>query len=76
MAAGSLEARVAALESQMALLLKRSPLADQRPGWQRALGRAIDDEIMRAIDAEALAYREEDRRKFKEDFDAAEGGRE
>ena len=76
MAAGSLEARVAALESQMALLLKRSPLADQRPGWQRALGRATDDEIMRAIDAGALAYREEDRRKFKEDFDAAEGGSE
>ena len=44
-----------------------------RPGWQRALGRFTGDEIMLAIDQAALAYREEDRRKFKDEYDAAEG---
>lgn len=74
MSAGSLEERVSALESQMAQLLsKRPPSEDPRPGWQRAIGRFTGDEIMRAIDEAALAYREEDRRKFKEKFDAAIG---
>lgn len=74
MSTTSLEERVAALETQMALLLKRSPSDDHRPGWQRAMGQFTDDEIMRSIDEAALAYREEDRRKFKEEYDAAEGG--
>jgi hypothetical protein len=73
MPAASLEERVAALESQMAILLNRAPLDDQRPGWQRAIGRFTDDEIMLAIDRAALEYREEDRRKFKEELDAAAG---
>jgi hypothetical protein len=74
MSAGSLEDRVAALETQMAeLLSKRAPFNDSRPGWQRAIGRFTGDEIMRAIDDAALAYREEDRRKFREEYDAAEG---
>jgi hypothetical protein len=75
MSAGSIEERLAALESQMALLLKRPPSEDQRPGWQRALGRFTGDDVMRAIDDAALKYREEDRRKFKEEYDAAEGAR-
>lgn len=70
----TLEQRVATLESQMAQLLsKRPPADDPRPGWQRAIGRFTGDEIMRAIDEAALAYREEDRRNFKEEFDSAEG---
>jgi hypothetical protein len=73
MSAASLEERVARLESQVALLLKHRPTDDQRPGWQRALGRFTGDEIMRAIDDAALRYREDDRRKFKEEYDAAEG---
>jgi len=73
MAAGSLEDRVAALETQVALLLRRSPSADQRPGWQRALGRFTGDEVMRAIDEAALDYREEDRRHSLAEFDVEQG---
>jgi hypothetical protein len=74
MSAASLEERVATLESQVAMLLSRRPVSDDsRPAWQRAAGRFTGDEIMRAIDDAALAYREEDRRKFKEEYDAAEG---
>src|SRR3954471_654986 len=73
MSGASLEDRVAALESQMALLLKRARVDDERPGWQRALGRFTSDEIMQAIDKAAIEYREEDRRKFKEEYDAEEG---
>jgi hypothetical protein len=72
MSSASLEERVSNLEKQMALLLKRQDSDDNRPGWLRALGRFTDDEIMRAIDQAALEYREEDRRKFKEEFDAAQ----
>jgi hypothetical protein len=74
MSAGSLEDRVTTLESQMAeLLSQRAPSDDPRQGWQRAIGRFTGDEIMRAIDEAALAYRDEDRREFKEEYDAAEG---
>lgn len=74
MPAASLEERVAVLENQMAILLLKRPVSDDpRPGWQQAIGRFTGDEIMRAIDEAALAYREEDRRKFKEEYDAAEG---
>ena len=73
MSTASIEERVAILENQMALLLSRPDSGDQRPGWQRALDRCTSDETMRAIDQAALAYREEDRQRFKEEYDSAEG---
>jgi hypothetical protein len=74
MSTETLEQRVAALESQMAQLQsKRPPADDPRPGWQQAIGRFTGDETMRAIDEAALAYRDDDRRKFKEEYDAVEG---
>jgi hypothetical protein len=74
MATGSLEERVAALEGQIATLLKRAVADDSRPAWLRAAGRFTGDEVMQAIDEAALKYREEDRRKFKEEYDADKGG--
>jgi hypothetical protein len=72
MSTTSIEERVAILENQMAFLLNRPDSGDQRPGWQRAIDQCTGDETMRAIDQAALAYREEDRRRFKEEYDSAE----
>lgn len=72
MATGSLEDRVAALEGQMAqLLLQQRP--DQPKDWRRTLGMFTGDEIMWQISQNALAYREEDRRKSLAEFDAEQG---
>ena len=72
MSNATLEDRVANLEAQVASLLGRSASAD-RPAWERALDRCTDSDVMRAIDKAALDYREEDRRRFMEAYDAASG---
>lgn len=69
----SLEERVALLEGKIEALLIDRQLTDTRPAWERALDRCIDSEVMRAIDRAALAYRDEDRQKFKEQYDADAG---
>ena len=68
----SLEERVAALESQVDKLLAAQANGNQQKDWRRTLGMFTGDEVMRAIDEEALRYREEDRRRFKEEYDAAQ----
>ena len=68
----SLEERVAALESQVDKLLAAQANGNKEKDWRRTLGMFTGDEVMRAIDEEALRYREEDRRRFKEEYDAAQ----
>ena len=68
----SLEERVAALEQQVSNLLAAQSNGDKEKDWRRTLGMFTGDEVMRAIDEEALRYREEDRRRFKEEYDAAQ----
>jgi hypothetical protein len=73
MSNASLEDRVAALESQITRLLIR-PKGDERPkDWRRTIGMFAGDEIMREICENALAYREEDRRRSLAEFDTEEG---
>ena len=68
----TLEERVAALESQVDKLLAAQANGNQQKDWRRTLGMFTGDEVIRAIDEEALRYREEDRRRFKEEYDAAQ----
>jgi hypothetical protein len=70
MSAASLEERVAALESQMTELLTRRQQPEPKKDWRRTIGMFSGDEIMWAIDQNALAYREEDRRRSLAEFDA------
>ena len=71
----SLEQRVAHLESQMAQLLSaRQP--DGTKDWRKTLGMFTGDELMWAIDQQALAYRAEDRRRSLAEFDSAQGAAE
>ncbi len=70
----SLEERVAVLETQVnELLSERNNLGKPKKDWRRTLGMFSGDEIMWAIDQEALRYREEDRRRSKAEFDANDG---
>jgi hypothetical protein len=73
MATGSLEERVAALELQMEQLLSRRQTEDRPKDWRRTIGMFSGDEIMWQIDQNALAYREEDRRRSLAEFDAEQG---
>ncbi|HUE73313.1 MAG TPA: hypothetical protein VMP01_20715 [Pirellulaceae bacterium] len=73
MATGSLEERVANLEAQMADVLLRRRTGEGKKDWRKTLGMFTGDEVMWAIDQNALTYREEDRRKSLAEFDAAEG---
>jgi hypothetical protein len=68
----NLEERVAALEQQVSTLLAAQSNGGREKDWRRTLGMFTGDEVMRAIDEEALRYREEDRRRFKEEYDAAQ----
>jgi hypothetical protein len=68
----SLEERVAVLERQVEKLLAAQADGNQQKDWRRTLGMFTGDEVMRAIDEEALRYREEDRCRFKEEYDAAQ----
>lgn len=73
MATGSLEDRVAALEAQMVQLLLRRKTNDRPKDWRNTVGMFTGDEIMWQIDQNALAYREEDRRRSLAEFDAEQG---
>lgn len=68
----SLEERVAALEQQVNSLLAARTNGGTQKDWRRTLGMFTGDEVMRAIDEEARQFREEDRRRFKEEYDAAQ----
>ncbi len=72
MSAPSLEDRVSRLESQIASLLKAERPRREKD-WRRTLGMFTGDEIMWQICQNALAYREEDRRRSLAEFDANEG---
>jgi hypothetical protein len=72
MAIESIEDRVATLEAQMAGLLGQDG-AKRTKDWRRTIGMFADDEIMREICENALALREEDRRRSLAEFDAQEG---
>ena len=65
----TLEERVAALETKLALLtapwLKTPPPKD----WRRTIGMFSGDEVMKRIDDAALAYRQADRERFYREFD-------
>jgi hypothetical protein len=65
MAQQKLEERVAALERQVAEL--RAALANgaRQKDWRRTIGMFTGDEVMKRIDAGALAFREADRRKAR-----------
>lgn len=73
MSISAIEERVSLLERQVATLLGRPQTGDRRPTWERALDRLSSNEITSAIDKAAIEYREEDRRRFKEQYDEANG---
>jgi hypothetical protein len=73
MAMGTLEERVAALEAQMVQVLLRRKGEDRPKDWRRTIGMFTGDAIMRQIDQNALAYREEDRRRSLAELDAEQG---
>lgn len=71
MAIGSIEERVATLEEQVARLLRNNPI-EKKKDWRRTVGMFTGDEIMREICDNALAIREEDRRRTLADLDSQE----
>jgi hypothetical protein len=71
MANASLEERVATLEAQVAQLLRANKPRREKD-WRRTIGMFTGDEIMWQIDQNALAYREEDRRRAREEYDRQE----
>ncbi len=72
MSTETLEQRVAALESQMAQLLLRKRV-ERSKDWRRTIGMFTGDEVMWAIDQNALAFREEDRDRTLAELDAQQG---
>ncbi len=66
MSTTSLEERVANLEGQVSLLLGRNGKPGRPKDWRRTLGMFTGDEIMWNICQNALAYREEDRRRTRD----------
>ncbi len=65
MATVSLEDRVTRLESLVAKLTTQSLKGARKKDWRRTLGMFTGDEVMKRIDAEALKYREADRKKAR-----------
>lgn len=65
MAQHKLEERVAALERQVADLQAALANGTRKKDWRRTIGMFTGDEVMKRIDAEALAFREADRRKAR-----------
>ena len=65
----SLDERVAALEQQVSQLLAAQANGGNQKDWRRTIGMFTGDELMRQICQNALDYREEDRRRFKEEYD-------
>lgn len=72
MAIGTIEDRVAALEAQMQMLIGRKT-GERKKDWRKTIGMFAGDEIMREVCQNALAIREEDRRRSLAEFDAEEG---
>jgi hypothetical protein len=58
-----LEERVTKLERQVAVLMANG--VQPKKDWQSTIGIFSGDEIMKEIDAYALAYREADRRRAR-----------
>jgi hypothetical protein len=63
LANATLEKRVAALESKVEQLLRKS---DRQKDWRRTLGMFAGDELMKAINAEGRKIREADRRSAQD----------
>ena len=59
------EVRVAALEKEMAALIRAIANGAHEKDWRSTVGMFSGDEVMKRIDAAALAYREADRRKAR-----------
>jgi hypothetical protein len=72
MAIGTIEDRVAALEAQMQMLIGRKT-GERKKDWRKTIGMFAGDEIMREVCQNALAIREEDRRRSLAEFDAEQG---
>lgn len=69
MSEATVEQRLSTLESQVHDLMSRLSLPKREKDWRRTVGMfAADPEIQKIFD-EAQRLREEDRRKFFEDFD-------
>ena len=65
----TLEERVAALETKLALLTAPWLKPPQPKDWRRTIGMFSGDEVMKRIDDAALAYRQADRERFYREFD-------
>jgi hypothetical protein len=65
MAQPTLEARVAALEREMAELKTALASGEQPKDWRLSLGMFTGDEVMKRIDDAALKFREADREKAR-----------
>lgn len=61
----SLEDRVTRLESLVAKLAAQRVAGARKKDWRRTLGMFTGDEVMKRIDAEAIKYREADRKKAR-----------
>ena len=65
----TLEERVAALETKLALLTAPWLKPHQPKDWRRTIGMFSGDEVMKRIDGAALACRQADRARFYREFD-------
>lgn len=73
MSTASLEQRVANLESQVSQLLAQNGRGARRKDWRRTIGMFTGDEVMWRICQNALEYREEDRRRTRDQNANGEG---
>jgi hypothetical protein len=73
MSTASLEQRVANLESQVSQLLAQNGRGAQPKDWRRTIGMFTGDEVMWRICENALEYREEDRRRTRDQNANGEG---
>ena len=60
-----LERRVVALEEQVRRLTLENGNGERRKDWRKTVGMFSGNELMKEIDAAALAYRERDRRRAR-----------
>jgi len=73
MSTASLEERVANLERQVSQLLSPNSIAQRPKDWRRTIGMFSGDEIMWKICQNALEFREEDRRRTRDQNAIGEG---
>ena len=69
----SIEERVANLESQVSLLLAQNGQTSRPKDWRRTIGMFTGDEVMWRVCQNALEYREEDRRRTRDQNANGEG---